>query len=453
VTLSYAEAVATLEQAMVFGMHPSLEGITALTAQLGRPQEHFRSIQVTGTNGKTSVTRMIAALLHAHGARVLTYTSPHLESYTERIEIGGVPVDEVTFARAAEAAMDAANAVGGDLTEFELLTAAALWLARERGCEWAVLEVGMGGRWDATSVVSPAVAVVTGVGLDHTDRLGDTVEAIAFDKAHIIKPGSVAVLGPATESVREVFMQRALGVGAQVAEVRGPGAASSAWTFELDSLPTAPGGLTRLTVHGPMGSFGHLEVRAPSYQAPNVATAVAGAVAALGHALDPQTARAVLAAMTFPGRFEVVNANPLVVLDGAHNPQGAGVLAGAVEEAWPSPGHRPLALIGVLSDKDAEGIVRALAPVVSGFACTAPDSDRAISAADLAQVVRAVTGAACPTVDIEDVDLPWVRDNAPDAGLLVSGSLYTAGQLRAPLLAPERVHARVYLGLPTDRPR
>ncbi len=430
--LSYAEAVAVLEQAMVFGMHPSLAGITALTSQLGRPQDAFRSVQVTGTNGKTSVTRMIAALLHAHGAHVLTYTSPHLESYTERIEIDGVPVDEATFALAAQAALDAANALGGELTEFELLTGAALWLARERGCAWAVLEVGMGGRWDATSVVSPVVAVITGVGLDHMDRLGDTVEAIAFDKAHIIKPGSTAVLGPGTEGVRDIFIERALGVGAHVAEVRHPGARPSAWTFELDGTPNAPGGHTRLTVHGPMGSFGHLEVRAPSYQAPNVATAVAGAVAALGHALDPRAARNALAAMTFPGRFELVCDEPPVVLDGAHNPQAAAVLATAVIEAWPHAPERPLALIGVLADKDVEGIVRALAPAVSGFVCTAPDSPRALPADDLARIVEAVTGSPCATVPLAAVDAAWAGFTAP-AGLVVTGSLYTAGQVRGKL--------------------
>jgi dihydrofolate synthase/folylpolyglutamate synthase len=431
--LSYAEAVAALEGAMTFGVHPSLDGIRLLTEQLGRPQDSFECVQVTGTNGKTSVTRMIAALLHSQGLRTLTYTSPHLESYTERMEIDGVPVDEATFAMAVEAALGAANAVGGDLTEFELLTAAALWLARERECAWAVLEVGMGGRWDATSVVAPLVAVVTGVGLDHMDRLGDTVEAIAFDKAHIIKPGSAAVLGPGTEAVRHVFLERALGVGATVVEVRWPGAVAPAWTFGIDEVPSAPGGRTRLTVHGRPGSFGCLEVRAPSYQAPNVATALAGAVAALGRALDPRTARAALADLAFPGRFELVQEDPPAVLDGAHNPQAAAVLATAIEEAWPDPAARPMVLIGVLSDKDAAAIVRALAPVVGGFVCTAPESPRALSADEMAKVVEGVTGRPCATVPLREVDRAWVAANAPEAGLLVTGSLYTVGQVRVRL--------------------
>jgi dihydrofolate synthase/folylpolyglutamate synthase len=432
VALTYAEAVAELERAMTFGVHPSLDGIRLLTDQLGRPQDSFRCVQVTGTNGKTSVTRTIAALLHSQGLRTLTYTSPHLESYTERIEIDGIPVGEDRFALAAEAALDAANAVTAELTEFELLTAAALWLARERECSWAVLEVGMGGRWDATSIVSPVVAVVTGVGLDHMDRLGDTIEAIAFDKAHVIKPGSVAVLGPGTEAVREILLERALGVGAPVVEVRAGSGHPADWMFDLEDVPASPGALLRLAIHGPLGSVGHLEVRAPSYQADNIATAVAAASIALGHALDPRTVRDTLAALSFPGRFELVRSHPPVVLDGAHNPAAAAVLATAVAEAWPDPEARPLALIGVLADKDAEGIVRELAPYLSGFVCTAPVLDRALLADELAATVEHVTGRPCAVVPIGAVDAAWVASNA-SSGLLVTGSLYTVGQLRGAL--------------------
>jgi dihydrofolate synthase/folylpolyglutamate synthase len=435
VALAYAEAIAALEGALTFGVHPSLDGIRALSDALGRPQDAVRCIQVTGTNGKTSVTRMIAALLHAQGARTLTYTSPHLESYTERIEIDGVAVDEETFAAALEAALLATNAVDGEVTEFELLTAAALWLARERGCAWAVLEVGMGGRWDATSIVAPAVAAVTGVALDHTDRLGETVEAIAFDKAHIIKSGSIAVLGPGTAAVRDVFLERALGVGAPVMEVRGPGAVKSAWRYGVDEPPQGPGGTTRLTVSGPGGSLGHLEVRAPSYQAPNVATAIAATTAALGHPLDPLSAREALAHMRFPGRFELISTDPPVVLDGAHNPQAASVLADAIVEAWPDPASRPLALIGILAGKDAEGIVRALEPCVSGFVCTAPDSPRAMGARKLAALTETITGTECPIVVIGDLSTEWLEDHAKPSGLIITGSLYTVGAARRALRA------------------
>jgi dihydrofolate synthase/folylpolyglutamate synthase len=433
--LSYDEALAALGQALQFGIRPSLDGIRALTDHMGRPQDGFRSIQVTGTNGKTSVTRICATLLRAHGHRVLAYTSPHLESYTERIEIDGRPVSEDDFAASVSAALFAANAIDCELTEFELLTAAALWLAQERACEWAVLEVGMGGRWDATSVVDPAVSVITGVGLDHTERLGDTVEAIAFDKAHIIKSGSVAVLGPGTEAVRDAFVDRALGVGARVVEVRryDLGTVPSAATFRLERTPDRPGGRTVLSVRAALGSYGDLEVPAPSYQAQNVATAVIATEAALGHPLDPRATRAALETMTFPGRFELVRNEPPVVLDGAHNPQAARVLAEAIAEAWGATGARPVALIGVLADKDARGIVHALSPHVAGFLCTAPDSPRALPAEALAEIAEVASGRPCPIVAIADLAPDRLPAEVGRAGVVVTGSFYTVGQVRTAL--------------------
>jgi dihydrofolate synthase/folylpolyglutamate synthase len=433
--LSYDEALAALGHALQFGIRPSLDGIRALTDHMGRPQDAFRCIQVTGTNGKTSVTRACAALLRAHGHRVLAYTSPHLESYTERMEIDGRPIAVDDFAEAVSTALFAANAIDCEITEFELLTAAALWLARERDCGWAVLVVGMGGRWDATSVVEPVVAVVSGVGLDHTERLGDTVEAIAFDKAHIIKAGSVAVLGPGTEPVRQVFAERALGVGAHVVEVRraDPEAGDAAATFRVDSVPDGPGGWTALAVHGRLGSYGGLEVRAPSYQAPNVGTAVVAVESALAQPLDPRETRAALADLAFPGRFELVRETPPIVLDGAHNPQAARVLTEAIAEAWGPVGARPLALIGVLADKDARGIVHALAPHVAGFLCTAPDSPRALPAEALAEIAEVATGRPCPVVAIADLATDRMPAEVGDAGLVVTGSLYTVGQARTVL--------------------
>ena len=430
--MRFVEAVLALEGALRFGINPSLDGIRALCADLGDPQLSYRCVQVTGTNGKSSVTRMVAAILAAHGERTGAYTSPHLVSYTERIEIDGTQVSETEFARGVEAALGASGRIGGDHTEFELLTAAALWLFRERGVSFAVLEVGMGGRWDATSVVVPAVAVVTGVGLDHTERLGSTVEEIAADKAHIIKRGSVAVLGPGTAPVRGVFERRADEMGAGVVTV-GEGDVH----FSVLWWAQKPGGDTVVRVIARGTDFGEVGVTAPAYQAPNVATAIAAAQAALGGAIDVEATRHALARMTFPGRFELALREPPVVLDGAHNPQAAEVLATAIVQAWPDPGTRPVAVIGILEDKDAEGIVRALAPVVRGFVCTASSSSRSMPAEGLADVVERVTGVR-----------PSVRGYLPEAveegrrlgraaGAVVTGSLYTVGEARA-LLVPTR---------------
>lgn len=442
--MDYAGAIEALDGALKFGIHPSLDGIVALTDALGRPQDAFASVQVTGTNGKSSVTRLTAALLRAEGLRSAAYTSPHLERYNERIEIDGAAVSDADFASAVGAATRAAEGPGSSgadgCTEFELLTAAALWLMRERGVDVACLEVGMGGRWDSTSVVAPAVAVVTGVGLDHTERLGSTVEAIADDKAHIIKPGASVVLGPGTAAVAGIFLRRADGFGLHPRFVAADGAATPVpedltVRFSVRERPTAPGGRLVLDVRGVHARYEGLTLPAPSYQAPNVATAIAAAECALGRALDAEAVRAALGAMVFPGRFELVAAAPPVVLDGAHNPQAAGVLADAIREAWPDSERRPWCVLGVLGDKDAAGIAAALAPVVDRFVATEPASPRARDAGDLAGIAEHVTGAWPEIVPDLAEALTHARAHAGERGVVVTGSLYTVGQARALLRA------------------
>jgi len=436
-----------LENTLQFGIHPSLDGIRALTFSMGRPQDAFASVQVTGTNGKSSVTRMTAAIVAAEGLRSAAYVSPHLESYTERIEIGGAPVSEADFALAVSEAIEAARRFGdetrvgeesdtrGPFTEFEILTAAALWLMRERDVDVACLEVGMGGRWDATSVVDPAVAVITGVGLDHMEHLGSTVDAIAHDKSYIIKPGSSVVLGPGTWPVADVFLERAASLGLHprfVAEEGHDSPVPDPLTvrFSVVRTPQRPGGSTVVDVHGVHGEYRSLKVTAPSYQAQNVAVAVAAAECVLGRPLDPERLRSALAAMRFPGRFESVRTDPPVVLDGAHNPQAARTLAAAVTEAWPDPHRRPWCVLGVLREKDAEGIVAALDPVVERFVVTQSHNPRARAADELAAVVQGVTGAWPEiTSDIASA-LTHAREHAGDAGVIVTGSLYTVGEAR-----------------------
>ena len=424
---AYDAAIARLGEALTFGINPSLDGIRALTSALGDPQAAYRCVQVTGTNGKTSVTRLAGALLAAAGHRTGVYTSPHLVDYTERFEIDGEPVSRDDLSRALAAVYDAADALGGTFTEFELLTAAALWLFRDLGVTWAVLEVGMGGRWDATSVVSPAVSVVTGVALDHTERLGSTREAIASDKAHVIKRGSHAVIGPGCDGVEDILLVRAEAVGA--ADVTRVGlAASDDVSWRIVERPAAPGGRLALEVTG----TGHyrLALRAPSYQAPNVATAVAAAEAALGGPLDPTAVEAACEAVRFPGRFELLREEPPLVIDGAHNPDAATVLASAIAEAFGQT--RPAVVLGILADKDAEGIVRALAPVAGRFIVTESASARALRATALGEVVERVTGEK---PHVEPVLARAVESATASAGgAVVTGSLYTVGQVRTGIL-------------------
>jgi dihydrofolate synthase/folylpolyglutamate synthase len=433
----YKQAVGTLEVALTFGIHPSLETIRALTGAMARPHEAFASVQVTGTNGKSSVARMTAALLRAHGVRTGCYTSPHLRSYTERIEINGIPIAEERFAEAISAALQAqlraraAGALRADATEFELLTASALWAFREAAVEVAVLEVGMGGRWDATSVVSPAVAVITGVALDHTAQLGTTREAIARDKAHIIGPDSVPVLGPGTAGLDEIFLARAAECETQARVVReiathSPLAEEFTTRYGVVERPGGPDGATALEVRTPAADYTGLRLRTPAYQAPNAATAIAVAEAALGRALDPVATAGALQALRLPGRFEVLARDPWLVVDGAHNPEAATVLATAIADAWPDAGHRPAIVLGVLADKDAHGIVGALAPVAERFICVTPPSTRALTAAEVAVIVEAVTGAV-PAVAELGAAVRSLRASATDT--VVTGSLTTVAAI------------------------
>lgn len=442
--LSYAEAVDALERALVFGIHPSLDGITELAESLGRPQDSFDAIQVTGTNGKTSTVRIIEALLRAEGERTGLYTSPHLERYPERFEISGGVVGDDRFACAvgealAHAARLRPGAHGTDAgyTEFELLTAAALVIFRSGRVGTAVLEVGMGGRWDATSVVAPKVAVVTGVSLDHTAVLGATREAIASEKGAIVRPGTISVLGPGTAGVEDALLAAADSLRGRVIAVRAEGEPSpvderDTVRYALLERPSSPLGETTVRVVRGGAPDLDLSLRAPAYQSANVATAVAAAEAALGRPLHQGSASHALTGVALPGRFEVVRDHPPVVIDGSHNPEAAGVLARAIEDAWPDPAVRPVVLLAVLSDKDAEGIVRALAPVAGSIEAAESESPRALPARELARIVERVTGHDCVThATLRDGLVSGLA--SARAGMVVTGSLTTAGQARGML--------------------
>jgi len=348
------------------------------------------------------------------------------------------------FALALSAALGAAERLRGatslgtdtGFTEFELLTAAALWLFRERGVELAVLEVGLGGRWDATSVVAPSVAVITGVGLDHTGILGDTLEAIAAEKAAIIRQATAPVLGPGTARLEHVFLTRAEALGTHARAVREVGvptpvAETLTVRYSVTARPAHPGDTTVVDVRGIHGTYPGLALVGPAYQAANIATAVAAAEAALGRALDPDRVRAALAALTIPGRFELMRREPPVVIDASHNPQAAAVLADAIRDAWPDSQRRPVVLLGIFSDKDATGIIEALAPVAGAFAVTQSASPRAMAPADLARLVEVVSGTV-PRVVTESVGEALVAlGSCTPNGLVVTGSITTAGQARA----------------------
>lgn len=396
-SMTYDDAVATLEDALKFGMDPSLEPIRAMCAAMGDPQKRYRCVQVAGTNGKSSTTRMIAALLHAQGLRVGLYVSPHLIKYPERIEIDGRVVSDEDFARGIEVALDAAARADVQATEFELLTAAALWLFAREDVDWAVLECGLGGRWDATSVVNPQVAVITGVALEHTAILGDTIEKIAGEKAAIIKPGSHAIFAHDL-AAQGVFERQAQDVGTPYSYAKLD--ATRAFDDELAYMPV--------------------------YQRSNLATALAAVTVALGHAPSPESASIALGGLVIPGRFEILRHDPLVIVDAAHNPQSAHVLAGELRRLFDGDAAIPTLLLGVLDDKDARGIIRELCPLFDRIVVTASSSTRAVPATELASLVAEETGVRPEATH----DVRAARELLSGEPIVATGSITVAGEVK-----------------------
>ena len=425
-------------------IEPSLTRIQALMDVLGEPQRTYPVIQVAGTNGKTSTARMIDALLRAFGLRTGLYTSPHLVTPTERIHISGEPITAQRFVETWQdiapyvQMVDDQSAAAGDIpmSTFELLTALAYAAFADAPIDVAVIEVGMGGRWDATNVADAQVAVVTPIGLDHCDYLGDTIDLIAGEKAGIIKPGAIAVLGDQVPDAATVLVDRCAQVGATPARF--------GVEFDVVRRDQAVGGQL-LTLRGLAGAEVD-EIFLPllgRHQATNAATALAAVEAFLGggsEALDPICVRQGFAAVTSPGRLEVLASEPTVLVDAAHNPQGMQALATAMGENFAF--DTVIGVVGVLGDKDARQMLLALEPACELLVVTQPGSPRALPVADLHALALEIFGAdrvvgAFDTADAALAAGIELADSGQwgDAGVLVTGSIVLVGQVRAALVA------------------
>ena len=416
--LTYTEAIAALKATLKFGICPLLETVEDMLAELGDPDLCFECVQVAGTNGKTSTSRYTAAILAGEGLRVGLYTSPELVSYTERMEVAGRPVSEEAFARGISAAVEAGRRVNArrevsgqrpyDVTEFDLLTVAAMVVFAEAHLDAVVLEVGMGGRWDATSAVKSIRSVaVTGIGLDHMRILGDTVEAIAAEKAAVIKRGRTCVLGVGCampHSVEDVLLRRCAEQGVEPAIVRADDLADVEGImsvgdphphpelpevrFAVEARPEHIGETLQVFVRTGRAAYDGICARKPVYQAANIACAVALAEQYLGRPLDREKLLGSVLACPTPGRFDVVRTDPVALIDACHNPQSVEAFLAAVRVVEPEVSKRPTLLCAVLADKDVEGIVALLAHEFPAVVCTSTDSPRALSAEDLAAVFR-----------------------------------------------------------------
>jgi dihydrofolate synthase/folylpolyglutamate synthase len=403
--MTLAEAERYLLGLELFGMRFGLDRMRRLMTVLGSPQERYDTIHVVGTNGKSSTARMIAAILQRHGLHTGAYVSPHLVTFAERIRVDDADVTPERFAAAVERARRAAEKVDRTLaeddrvTQFEAMTAAGYTGLAEAGVEVAVIEAGLGGRYDATNVIPSRVQVLTNVGLEHTRWLGPTVADIASEKLAVVRPGATLVIGADLHP-------DGLALARETAAERGA---------RLVQAGTDPG--VEVLARGP-------------YQRRNFAVARAAAEAYLGE-LDEEAVRAAGAATLVPGRFEVVDSSPDTVLDGAHNPGGMAALVEALGGYL--DGRRLVACVSILEDKDAAGMLRELLPLCAEVVCTTNANPRALSPATLQSLCRQLHGPPTRTVSEPQRALREARELAgPDGVALATGSIYLIADLLAP---------------------
>jgi len=420
--LTYGQALRALEARGRFGVRLGLGRTRALLHGLGDPHLVVRGALIAGTNGKGSVLALVDAALRAAGHRVGTTPKPHLVTYRERIQVDGRPIDPADFARLVERVLGISDEVArrhGQPTEFELLTAVVFARFAEVRPDAAVVEVGLGGRLDATHAWDGGVAAVTNVDLDHTDRLGGTITAIAREKAAIIERGDLAVTGARGDGLA-VIRRRAHRVGVPLTEVSP--AEVLGWDRDGIDVVLPRLGRTRVGLRG-------------RHQAANVAVADAllDALAEAGIArTDPAARRAGYAAAVWPGRLELLDvAGRDVLLDGAHNPAGAAALAGALDDLRPFLTDGPVTLVTAsMADKDVDGIVRELvaaqAMLGATVVCTSLDVPRAMSALDVAARWKAGLPAARV---IAEADHRVALDRALSSALGTSGPVVVAGSL------------------------
>ncbi|HVC15347.1 MAG TPA: Mur ligase family protein [Acidimicrobiales bacterium] len=402
---------------------PTLKRIRELMTMLGDPERSYPAIHLTGTNGKGSTATMVTSLLDARGLSVGTYTSPNLATVNERISRSDVPIDDASLTEVLDALALVEPTLSDRPTRFELLTAAAFAWFADVAVDAAVVEVGVGGTWDATNVIDGVVAVLTNVSFDHTDLLGPTLEGIARDKAGIVKPGSVAVVGETDPSLVAAIRSVADEAGAAQVWLRGE-------EFDCTSNQLAVGG--RLVDLRTPGGVYH-EVTVPlhgEHQGLNAACAVAAVEAFFGAPLDADVVAEGLARVTVPGRLEVLGRRPLCVVDGAHNVAGMQALGRALGDFSVAGGA--VAVVGMLTGRDPSAMLAPLATAgVRTVVACAPHSPRAQPALAVAEAAHASGMHAEVAGTVEDA-VGLGRDLAGEDGLLiVAGSLYVVAEARA----------------------
>lgn len=421
--MTYEEALSVINDRLRFGVKPGLERVAALLEKLGSPHLRGKFVHVAGTNGKGTTCTLISAALRQAGYRTGLYTSPYVLDFRERFQIDGEMISREELVEEVERVAPLAaelEAAGEEITEFEFITALAFdWFAR-RACDVVVLEVGLGGRFDATNVIpTPEVGVITSISLDHTAILGDTLEQIAFEKGGIIKAGGRVVLYPEQgPGVRETITRLCRERGAaltvpELSRVRETGASIEGTSFTLEDAA----------------------YRTPflgEHQVKNAVTALAAldVLRERGFALSREQIQEGLAKAFIPARMEILHRGPLVLLDGGHNPGCAAALKDALERYVPG---RRAAILGIMADKDSREYLRLVGPLFDEIFTLAPDNPRAMPAAELAAVAREFCPRVTPTDTVGEALARATKGLGKEDSLIVCGSFYLAGEIRLPL--------------------
>lgn len=426
--MSYRETLSYLFGLQKFGIKLGLSNINRLLELCGNPQFKLKAVHVAGTNGKGSTAATIAAIMREAGYNVGLYTSPHLIDFAERIRINGHEIEEPEVVRLTEGIRskirDSEFREELELvTFFEFTTVMAILYFAERGVDLAVMETGMGGRLDATNVIKPLVSVITNISIEHKDFLGDTLESIAFEKAGIIKEGIPVVTGVEQPSAFQVIEKACNEKGAPIYRL------GRDFSFQRK-------GNSAFSYRGIRESFDDLTLNLRGgHQFANASLAIAAAEI-LGQnwfTIPPKATIAGLGKVSWPGRLETVSQNPRIILDGAHNPAGAVVLANAVDKELEY--DKLYLILGIMADKDMEGIISPLAPLAHEVILSRPKYERASKASDLLPLARKYSKNCTSFEDLREA-IDYARKRAGDKDLiLISGSLFTVGEARGILKA------------------
>ncbi len=415
--MTYSEAISYIHSLGVFGSRPGLSRVRELCKALDNPQEKIRFIHIAGTNGKGSVCSMLSEILISSGLKVGLYTSPFISFFEERIKINGEPISKERLAEVVERVKLCADKLSEPVTEFEIITAAAFLFFYQESCDVVVLETGLGGRLDATNIISsPLISVITGIGLDHTAVLGDTVEKIAAEKAGIIKKNCPVVLARCESGAASVIKGVAESLNADVFDVDYLRAQNKAFKVGETSFDIEPYGRITLRLSG-------------VYQADNALTCITAAevLKSTLNISDAAIKRGLLNAR-WPARFEVIRENPLIIYDGAHNPQGVAALAQNIKQIL---GGSVILLAGVMADKDYNSMAKTLFPFIKEAFTVTPDNSRALSAEELCRVFKDfdIPATACKTA-YEGVKAAVSAAKEHKLPIVTCGTLYMYKQIK-----------------------